>query len=396
MARKGKLGTRNSRQCQLSLVLFLTVFLLAWSTMQANAAKEFRILGKLIDKETGEPLVGGAVQIEGTTIGAQSDLDGNFIIRKAPEGTHILVIHCIGYSKLRVTDVVVSESPMAPLELSLTPETVETGIVVKVTAEAARNTDAALLKQRQKAPVISNAISSEEISRSGSGDAAGALQRVTGASIFGGKHVYIRGLGGRYASTKLNGSTLPSPDPDQQSLPMDIVPSSVLDNIVIEKSFSPDKPGDFAGGSVDLNTKQLTGRRFLKFSGSTGYNTQATFNSDFLTGPGGNMDWVGFDDGTRDIPDIVANPDVKIPDIADAHSNRESAVFLDAVANSFNRAMLPQRDAAPIDQSYSLSFGDVYPLFERNLGVLASLSYSRSSKFYDDGTIIQLGQQLHI
>jgi TonB-dependent receptor len=354
-------------------------------------AAEYRIFGNLIDKETGDPIIGGAVQIESTTIGALSDLDGNFVVKKVPEGTHTVIVRCVGYAEVRVTDVKVSESSSPKLELSLVPETLETGITIEVTAKAARNTDAALMKQRQLAPVISNAISSEEISRSGSGDAASALQRVTGASVVGSKYVYVRGLGGRYASTKLNGSALPSPDPDQQSLPMDIIPSNVLDNIVIEKSFSPDKPGDFAGGSVDLNTRQLTGKRFLKFSGSTGYNTQATSNDAFLTYYGGDADWAGFDDGTRSIPDIVGDPNVDIPDLAEGHRDRESAMYLDAIANSFNRTMLPHRNAAPVNQSYSLSYGDTYQLFERDMGVLASLSYSRDYTFYDDGRVVHWG-----
>ena len=109
------------------------------------------------------------------------------------------------------------------------------------------------MKQRQNSTVVSDAISSQEIARSGSSNAAGALERVTGASIVEGRHVFVRGLGGRYANTRLNGSVLPSPDPDKQSLPMDLIPTSVLDNIVIEKSFAPNRPGDFAGGSIDLN-----------------------------------------------------------------------------------------------------------------------------------------------
>jgi len=384
------LVSRETRKSQAPwLLLVLLVSVLVASGAAYGAKKDgFQISGKLIDAQTGEPVVGGAIQIEGTSIGALSDIDGNYVVRKVPEGVHNLIVKCVGYSELRVEEVTVGEGETPKLDLTISPETIETGITVTVKAERVRNTEASLLKERQLSLVVSDAISSETISRSGSGDAASAVKRVTGASIVGGKFVYVRGLGDRYANTKINGSPLPSPDPDKQSVPMDVIPSGLLDNIVVEKTFTPDKPGNFAGGSVNLNTKQLAGEKFLKFSSSMGYNTNATFKDEFLSYPGGSKDWLGMDDGGRDIPDIVADPSVKIENpVGVAKRDSTAAYFLDEVSRSFNTVMTPQQMEAPLDQSYSLSYGNSFPVFERNMSILASLSYSRSYKGYDSGTI---------
>jgi outer membrane receptor protein involved in Fe transport len=380
------------RMMRQALLIFTGIIILVMSTtsqaLGAPKVREAEITGKLVDSETGEPVVGAAVQVAETAIGALSDVDGNFVVRRVPLGKHTLVVKCVGYANLSVEGVEVGEKGSARMDLVLTPETVQSGLTVKVTAESVRNTEASLLKQRQLSLVVSDAISSEEITRSGSGNAAAALEKVTGATVVGGKFVYVRGLGDRYASTKLNGSLMPSPDPEKQAAPMDLIPSALLDNIVVEKTFSPDKPGNFAGGSVNLSTKELAGRPIFKYSTSASYNSQATFNDDFLSYKGGSHDWNGFDDGTRGLPDIVKDPTVKLPaNSLVVKSDSAGAQFLDAVAKSFNSTMVPTPKRVPMDQSHSLSYGNTFPVFATNVSVLASLSYGRSYKFYDDGIV---------
>ena len=161
----------------------------------------------------------------------------------------------IGYQDASIIGVEVQDGEVAKLTITLMPEALELDDEVIVEAKALRNTGAALLKERQKAPAVSDAISAEEISRAGLGDDAEAMSHVTGASVVEGKYVYIRGLGDRYSSVQLNGSSLPNADPDKRSVPMDLFPTSLLDNIVTTKSFTPDKPGNFTGGAVNIGTK---------------------------------------------------------------------------------------------------------------------------------------------
>jgi outer membrane receptor protein involved in Fe transport len=355
----------------------------------ATGADKLQIVGKIVDGKTGEPIVGAAIQLADTSIGALTDIDGNYVIRKTPEGVYDLIVRCVGYSKLRVEGVIPREGDDARYDLVLQQETIKTGIIVTVKAEAVKNTEAALLKERQFSIAVSDAISTEAISRSGSGDAAAALKKVTGATVVGGKYVYVRGMGDRYTNTRLNNSTLPSPAADKQIAPMDIFPSELLDNVVIEKTFTPDKPANFAGGSVNLSTREMSGDQILlKFSSSMGYNTQATFNSDFLTYSGGTRDWIGVDDGTRGMPKIFENPDIDIPNpVGKAKRDRDEALLLDEMARSFNSNMYPVDGYAPMNQKYSLAYGNVLPVFGMDASVLASLSYSRSFKFYDNGVV---------
>jgi hypothetical protein len=269
-----------------------------------------------------------------------------------------------------------------------------------VTAAALKNTEATLLRQRQAAPSVSDAISAEEIASSGASDVADAMTRVTGASVVEGKYVFIRGLGDRYGNSNMNGSPLPSPNPDKQSVPMDLIPAGLLDNVVVQKTFTPDKPGNFSGGSVDLATRDFPGYRTFTFSSSVGYNT-ATTGESILWTPGGSKDWLGYDDGKRAIPDyVMENPELAeavpdnfytisgFPDSSYLNTGVKTADlvnYMDSSARAFNPDMTPERRDAPLDQSYSFSYGDDYRLFGKPLGVLASLTYSHKYRYYGDG-----------
>lgn len=364
----------------------LTVAICILSSGMARGNDKLQIVGQIVDGKTGEPIVGATVQIADTTIGALTNVDGNYVVKKAPEGTHDLIVRCVGYTKMTVQGVIPAEGDGARYDLVLQPETIESGITVTVKGEAVRNTDASLLKERQLSLSVSDAISAEAISRSGSGDAAAALTKATGATVVGGKYVYVRGMGDRYTNTRLNNVTLPSPAADKQIAPMDLYPSALLDNIVIEKTFTPDQPGNFAGGSVNLSTKDLTSSRVMKVSSSAGYNTLSTFKGGFLTSPGGSKDWLGYDDGTRDIPDIFKDGSVTIPPPqGPAKKNDDLARVLDQTAKSFNKNMYPIDGYAPLNQKYSLAYGSAVPIFGTNASLLGSLTYSRNFKSYESG-----------
>lgn len=370
-------------------IYFIALFALvlaAGTHVTALADGNLNIVGRLIDKKTGEPIP-GTVMIEGTTNGARADIDGNFIIRNVEQGTHTLLVQCVGYEKIRIEGFKVTETEEAKLNLSLTPTSVQTGEVVKVTAERVRDADAALLKERQLSLSFSDAIAAEAISRSGASDAADALAKVTGATVLDGKFVYVRGLGDRYANTKLNGSKMPSTNPDKQATPMDLFPTSLLDNIVVEKTFTPDKPGDFAGGSVNISTKQLAGKRILKFSSSAGYHSEVTFDDEFMDYPGGDQDWIAFNDGTYDMPDIVENSGKFNPPGSTSKRDSTRWYFIDDATRSFNGHYFPTEGYAPMNQSYSLSYGNTLPLFGQNVSILGSMNYGRSYSGYEDGTV---------
>ena len=148
---------------------------------------------------------------------------------------------------------------------------------------------------------VVSVLSTADIQRTGEGDIAGALQRVTGLSVVGGGFVYVRGLGDRYSAAMLNGSPLPSPEPLKRVVPLDIFPSSVIASAVVQKSYSANYPGEFGGGLINLTTTALPAESFLEVKGGVSGNTETTGRLGY-TYYGGDADWSGFDDGTRDIP----------------------------------------------------------------------------------------------
>lgn len=153
---------------------------------------------------------------------------------------------------------------------------------------------------------VVNVLSSAEIARTGEGNIAGALGRVTGLSVVGSGYVYVRGLGDRYSLALLNGSPLPSPEPLKRVVPLDLFPSGVIASSLVQKSYSANFPGEFGGGVINLTTKAIPKKDFLTFGGSLAADDATTSELGY-TYYGGKHDWLGFDDGTRSVPDFIRN-----------------------------------------------------------------------------------------
>lgn len=373
------------------LPVLMGIITLSWTQGMAAVNPDFgRITGTVVDAQSGEPMIGANVRVDGLAIGAIVDLNGHYMIKTVPSGTYTLVFTMIGYAQMKITKVQVVTGEVTKIDVRLNEEILEVeGITIE--AEAVRNTEAALLKVRQRALTISDAISAEDISRGAQGDAAAAMSRVTGASVVDGKYVYIRGLGERYSTTQLNGSQIPSADPNGQSVQMDVFASNLVDNIVTEKTFTPDKPGNFTGGSVNIKTKSLPDGFTMSFSTSTKINTQSSFK-DFLTYSGGAKDFLGYDDGTRDIPEPLRDPDVDVPSLLSAvrdvnpdGSPGPKAQTLNALTNSFSNVMVPGIKKGALGQGYSFSLGTRLPLFDRPLGLMGGFSLNRNVSSYSNG-----------
>lgn len=371
-------------------VLLVLAGLLAAGPSPAWAQDTGSLAGVIVDGETGDPLPGANVTIQGTTTGTATDLNGRYTIPNLDPGAYDVVFSFIGFQQKTVTGVEVQAGQATKLDITLNPQSEQLDEVI-VTAEAARDSEAGLLKKRQKAAAVSDAISAEAISQAGAGNAAAAMRKVTGASVVGGKYVYVRGLGDRYTSTQLNGSDLPTSDPDRKSVQFDLFPSDLLDNIVTLKTFTPDKPGDFSGGLVDINTKSFPENFSLKVSTSVSVNPTVHFDDEFLAAPGGGWDWTGFDDGTRSLPSFLSGLSASdIPNKVEARLNYqdgdpELANQLDQASKAFNNNLGPITGSAPLNQSLSFSLGNQQDVLGRALGYVVSLTYDRSASFYDAG-----------
>jgi TonB-dependent receptor len=376
--------------------VFLAVFLVPSLCSQANA-QTGTLIGTVIDGEYGDELIGANVLLEGTMIGTSAGLDGTYRVANIPPGTYSVRFSFIGYQTLTVSGVEILAGDITRVDATLAPEAFMLEGDVVVEARAIRDNEATLLKDRQKAVAVSDAISAEAISRSGSGDAAAAMSKVTGASVVGGRYVYIRGLGDRYTNTTLNGSSLPSADPDRKAFQLDMFPSALLDNIVTLKTFTPDKPGDFSGGLVDVSTKTFPDRFTFQVSASVTYDDQATGNDAFLGYKGSGTDWLGRDDGARALPSVLAgkDPAASMPTEQDLRDVRRDvtneiragrADTLNAYARAFNNQLVPRFQSAPVNYSLSTALGGQSRLAGMTVGYTGSVSYGRTLSSYDDGT----------
>ncbi len=370
------------------LLLALLAGLFAATPTSAAPQKSYgKISGKLIDAATGDPLIGANVIIEGLPLGGASDQEGVFLIDKVPPGEYTLAAAMIGYAETKLSKVTVRPGKITVLDKIGLKEELIGGREVLIEARFIKETEAAILAERRKSFSISDGLSAEAISHSGSSNAAEAMQQLTGASVVGGKYVYLRGLGERYASTQLNGVELPSADPDKRSFNFDLVPAEMLDNIVATKTFTPDQAGNFSGGVVNLRVRTYPDKFSIHVSSGLSVNTQTSLNSNFLGYRGGNHDWLGFDDGTRQLPAELANRSGNIPREVEARRDAELAARLNQYSRAFTPVMAPVRDTAPVNNSFSISIGNKTRFAGKPLGYFGSFSYSRNYSFYDNGEV---------
>ncbi|GBD91016.1 TonB dependent receptor [bacterium BMS3Abin04] len=365
----------------ISVLLFL-MFITQNVFGQSNTGS---IIGQILDGSNGEPLIGANVIVQGLTIGAAADIDGGYKINKVPAGNYTLIFSMVGYSKKTVKNVEVKTDRFTKINIILDSKVIQTKEVV-VTAKALNNTEASLLSKRQKSVAISDAVSAEQFSKSGAGNAAEAVKQVVGASVVDGKYVYVRGLGDRYTSTQLNGAEIPSIDPYKRAGSIDLIPANLIDNIQAIKTFTPDRPGDFSGGIVDIATKDFPEKLNFSLTASSSYNSQITFDQNGLGSIESATDWLGMDNGMRDLPSIIGE-DTYVPLAGRAQTDNVLAKQIDDITKAFSPEMNPNKRTVPVNQSYSFSLGNQFDFFGRPLGYLLSLSYKRNQSGYFDGQV---------
>lgn len=255
----------------ISMRLLVFPALIAISTGQLFA-QNGSVIGTILDQQTGEELVGANVLVVGTKLGATTDIEGKYQIKNVPAGTYTMRISFIGYSSKTISEVNVKSNEALTLNVTIASAIVEAEEVT-VTAERVLATESALLSERKKATSIGDAISAEQIKRAPDATSGDALKRVTGLSIVDNKFVYIRGITDRYNNTTLNGAALTSTEADKKGFSFDMLPSNLLENTIVVKSATPDLPGDFTGGLVQLNTLDFPVSRTLKLSLSSSLNS---------------------------------------------------------------------------------------------------------------------------
>ncbi len=263
------------------------------------------------------------------------------------------------------------------LPLSAVAQQSEDEVIEEVVATGTRlkGTATAVLQERQNQAFVADILGAEQISRTGDGDAAAALRRVPGLTLVDGKFIYVRGLGERYSSTQLNGMTVPSPDPTRSVVPLDLFPSSIIESLNVQKSYSPNMPGHFGGGNVNIRTKSIPSEFVFNVSAGGGWNTQNSDTGVFYSG--GGDDWTGRDDGTRALPDIISSGLAANGSAGFEGDRTRTLAETQDILSSFNWDIGP--DEKSVDPNFSLgtTIGNNY-VFDNDsvLGFLTTVSYS--------------------
>ncbi len=357
---------------KLNLRITLVGFFIFCIALQADA-KTGVIAGVVIDGETSETLVGATVMLEGTSTGTVTDIDGRYRFDNLPTGIYAIRISYISFQTKTINEIIVKEGVVTVADAVLETEIVnvfgsdDSSLIIYGTRR--KESLATGLAMVKKNIAISDVITRDIIQKTPDKDVASVVKRMSAITVVDGKFIVVRGLSDRYNIALVNGNLLPSTEPDRKTFSFDLIPSSLLDNIFIYKTAQPNLPGDFAGGIILLNTRDIPDENFLAVSVGTGYNTLTTFK-EYYEYPGGSTDWLGLDDGTRDLP--AGFPEKK--DFGDL-SVEEQANF----GKEFSPWGAELKEASPLDQSYQLGGGIVQPLGQDSeFGLIGALTYNNS------------------
>lgn len=348
----------------------IIAFLLTSATLfgQSNG----KIAGKVTDRKTGETLIGLTVKINGTTSGVSTDVEGHYTLGNLAPGKYAVTFSYIGYQSKNITDIDVAPGKTTILNVIMEEAASQALAEVVITATARQESINTLYAQQKNSARVSDGISAESIRRSPDRNTGEVLKRVSGTTIQDNKFVIVRGLSDRYNSASLDNGVLPSTEPNRKAFSFDIVPANLIDNIVISKTATPDLAGDFAGGSVQIVTKDIPDDNFLSFGLGYGYNTQATFKN-FHSGPRNFTDYLGFDNGLRQIPDNFPSTRLITNNLVGPQIN---IAALRALPQDFSIS----NSKAFLSQNYQFTMGHVKDFEKTNsrLGAILSLTYRNS------------------
>jgi TonB-dependent receptor len=397
----------------LHLVLWIPIF----ATAQINTSNEkYNVYGKVYDKTNAEELIGASVYLLNSSTGTITDFNGSYELNEIPKGQQKIICQYISYQN-DTLEINISED--VAFNFQLVEETITLGSIDLIT-KVNRKEESYVVNLQKKSAGMLNTLSKKQMSITGSSNAADAVKNVSGVNVQGGKYVYVRGLSDRYSLVTLNGIALPSLDPNKNSVQMDLIPSNVIDNILVFKTFTPDLPGNFTGGLVDVNTSDFPDSLELNFNYSTGYRSLSNLNSNFTGQKSSSTDWLGYDDGSRDRPSFVQQNGINFfnpSSFADAYSYAQTQDLniaemtydeflssderwkwleqarinandsLTIATQSFSNNWNPEKFKSGLNQSINFSLGNKYTFGENQIGFNSGVNYKKKYAFYEDAQI---------
>lgn len=351
------------------------LFIIFFSNLLLKAQNE-SITGTITDKGTKETIVGASVLIQGTTNGASSDLMGNYAIKYLKPGKYNVVVSFISYKKIVAENIIVEKGKPTILNFELEPEITTIGEVT-VTAKKGTASEISMISTIKASDMVVSGISSQQISKSQDRDASEVIKRVPGITIIENRFVIVRGLSERYNTVWLNNATTPSSESDVKSFSFDIIPSSLIDRMLIYKTPAPELPGDFAGGAINIFTKDVPEKNGFSLGYSASINGISTFKDFSRSSVSGKTDWLGYDDGSRSLPsDFPEN-------IVGWQNTATGKDQLVALSKTLNNQWTPDNGKAGLDHRFSIAYGGSFKIKKAQLSNITSINYSNTNAFND-------------
>lgn len=355
----------NAMLRRLTLAIALCSIASIDAQAQEPAANAGTIAGRVIDAKSGQPLTEVGVQIVGLARGMQTGIDGRFRFTNVPAGTITIHVRRIGYQPKTITGLYLEPGRIMDQPVAMEQAAITLAAVV-ATADKERGTVDATLNEQRNATAVVSSIGEEQIKRSPDSDAAQALQRVSGVTVQDGKYLNVRGLDPRYTTASLNGARLPSPEPERKVVPFDIFPANLLQSVSTTKTFTPDQPGDFSGGAVDLRTRDNPVETERSYSISIGANDAIT-GRQVVSAPAAGGEWLAFGASPRRQPGVVA-----AAGLDQNHSQQDYNTFVSAFRNAWSSRVETGRPSV----SANMSVGGTQPLAGLDVGYVGALTYS--------------------
>lgn len=366
MKRRKKLHILN--YLILCTLLFQVFIISAYSRGGGNGNTTGTISGYVIDKKTGETLVGASILIDGTIKGTVSGFDGHFEISGVQPGTYDLKITFVSYTPTILEKIKVEPVKNTQLNVELESSSVNLSDVT-ITAVRRTNTEISMISSIKAAPLVVTGISNQQIQKSQDKDASEVVKRLPGVTIMDDRFIVVRGLNQRYNSVWINNAATPSSETDVKAFSFDVIPSGMIDNLKIYKSGAPELPADFVGGFINVATKNMPDNNYLSMELGTSYNTNTTFK-DFQYYKGGSSDFLGFDDGTRALPSDFPSD---LSTISDADALNHYAKEMP------NNWAVYTKTAKP-DIKGSINYGQRFKIKKIQTGTITSLTYTNSDE----------------
>ncbi len=353
------------------ITLFITALLFFNGYSQTG-----KIEGRVTDSKTGQALSGVSIVVENEK-GVITDQDGNFSITINSTKLRSIKISSVGYKTKLVENVEIEANSLITLDIVLeTLAKTEEEVIIRTTRR--QETTAALIAFQKNTNTVTQVVSAETIKRSPDKNTGEILKRVPGISIQEGKYIIVRGLNDRYNQTMLNGILMGTTEPDRKTFSFDIFPAGMIDNLIINKAFVPEFSGEWAGGLVQVNTKDVPAKNYFNIVIGTGFNTQ-TIGNNFYTYKGGKLDWLGIDDGFREIPSSLPVKS-KFASLERENKSELGKLFKNVWSADKNASdFLPE-----MNRSFQLSGGMNQHLGDNSkLGAVLALNYNQSIKRTD-------------